>query len=95
MPNPNDPDEAECKYCHDSGELPGTYQPCHHCRGVPITTEHGPDHVSWFGQGRYPKCACGHDPRDNTALAGHWAEHGFRVVDEHGVLVKHPITKEI
>lgn len=28
MPNPNNPDEAECRRCHDSGTVPGTYNLC-------------------------------------------------------------------
>jgi hypothetical protein len=35
MPNPNNPDEAECRRCFDTGELPGTYRPCPWC--IPIT----------------------------------------------------------
>lgn len=31
MPNPDNPDEAECRYCHDSGVTPGTYNPCRKC----------------------------------------------------------------
>lgn len=36
MPNPNDPDEAQCQRCYDSGVVPGTDRPCS-CRGIPIT----------------------------------------------------------
>lgn len=28
MPNPTDPDEAECPRCHDSGMVVGTYNVC-------------------------------------------------------------------
>lgn len=38
MPNPNDPAEEECSYCHDTGYITGTYRVCHHCRGGPIRT---------------------------------------------------------
>ena len=56
--------------------------------------EHGPDATSWFGRGRWPECRCGYAPRDNQALNNHWREHGFKVVDEHGRLVKHPLNRD-
>lgn len=28
MPNPNDPEQAECQRCYDSGFIPGTYRLC-------------------------------------------------------------------
>lgn len=28
MPNPNEPEEAECQRCHDTGTIPGSYRPC-------------------------------------------------------------------
>jgi hypothetical protein len=51
--------------------------------------EHRPRH--WFTRGTWPECSCGYAPRDNAALTAHWAELGFRVVDEHGTLVKCPV----
>ena len=30
--------------------------------------------------------------RDNGKLNEHWREHGFRVVDEHGHLVRKAVT---
>lgn len=54
----------------------------------------GPVLSTWFGRGRWPTCRCGLDPHDNAVLTAHWAERGFRVVDDHGHLVKHPIEKE-
>lgn len=48
----------------------------------------GPDHYSWFARGTWPRCACGFDPRDNAVLNEHWREQGFRVVDDHGTLVR-------
>lgn len=42
MANPENPDEAECKVCFDSGTIPGTYKRCHYCLGDPIRTL-GPD----------------------------------------------------
>lgn len=37
MPNPNNPDEAECPVCYDTGYLPGTYRPCPNCRDTEFT----------------------------------------------------------
>lgn len=54
--------------------------------------ECGPDPASWFGRGVWPKCQCGLEPRNNKALSEHWAERGFRVIDEHGTLVKYPVV---
>lgn len=34
MPNPNDPDQAECQVCFDQGSPPGSYAPCSNCRPV-------------------------------------------------------------
>lgn len=34
MPNPDDPNEAECQRCFDSGLIPGSYYPCV-CTGLP------------------------------------------------------------
>ena len=28
MPDPTNPDEAECRYCFDTGIVPGTYDVC-------------------------------------------------------------------
>lgn len=35
MPNPNDPEQAECRRCHDTGIVPGTDRLCS-CTGVQI-----------------------------------------------------------
>jgi hypothetical protein len=42
----------------------------------------------------WPRCSCGFDPHDNTALQSHWAEQGFKVVDRHGTLVRVAIAGE-
>lgn len=34
MPNPEDPNEAECRWCYDTGVLPRTYRLCPHCTGM-------------------------------------------------------------
>lgn len=51
----------------------------------------GPHSPSWFGRGSWPRCRCGYAPRDNSLLKQHWAEAGFRVVDERGILRTYPI----
>jgi len=55
--------------------------------------ECGPDVVSWFGRGQWPRCTCGFSPRDNTKLNEHWNEAGFRVIDNHGKLEVWPLWK--
>lgn len=55
--------------------------------------ECGPVPSTWFGLGKWPTCRCGFAPRDNGALTEHWREQGFRVVDDHGHLVRHAIKE--
>lgn len=55
------------------------------------TPEHDANPSTWWGRGVWPTCICGFAPRDNGLLNAHWAEHGFRVVDEHGRLTKRPL----
>lgn len=52
------------------------------------------DPSSWFARGMLPRCKCGFNPKDNGLLIQHWADAGFRVVDENGHLVSYPIEKE-
>jgi len=56
--------------------------------------KHGPVPSTWFGRGSWATCKCGLAPRDNGVLNDHWREHGFKVVDEHGRLVCHPIPPD-
>lgn len=35
MPNPDDPTEAECRWCYDTGVIPGSDKPCTHCVAPP------------------------------------------------------------
>lgn len=53
-----------------------------------MSEEHGALYSTWFGRGVWPTCKCGFDPRDNSLLTKHWAEHGFKVVDVRGTLTK-------
>lgn len=85
MPNPNNPDEHECKGCHDTG-YDGADNPCRWCVGGRSTC--GPDPASWFAPGQWPRCACGFNPRSNTILTEHWRLAGFKVVDSAGQLTK-------
>lgn len=61
-----------------------------------IDAEHGPrcdgDPGSWFGRGRWPRCACGFDPHDNAALTAHWADAGFEIVADGSQLVRRPVA---
>lgn len=57
----------------------------------PEPESHDADPVSWFGIGRWGECTCGYAPRDNVALAKHWASHGFTILEDHGTLVKTPV----
>jgi hypothetical protein len=52
-------------------------------------TEHGSD-ANRFVRGAWPGCLCGYRPRDNAKLNQHFAEHGFREIDNHGALTKTP-----
>jgi len=53
--------------------------------------KHDVDTTSWWVPGMWTRCVCGFDPHDNGLLYAHWAEHGFRIVDHHGHLVKEPV----
>lgn len=44
-----------------------------------------------FLRGEWTACKCGYDPKDNQKLNTHFAEHGFREVDDHGHIVRHPV----
>lgn len=45
MPNPENPDEAECRACFDMGTIPGTYKPCTHCSRPQRQEDKHPDLV--------------------------------------------------
>lgn len=49
--------------------------------------EHGSD-FRRFLRGEWARCACGHNPRDNALLNAHFAEHGFKEVDDHGTIIR-------
>lgn len=53
-------------------------------------TEHGSD-ANRFVPGTWPGCLCGYRPKDNRKLTQHFAEHGFREVDDHGRIVRIPV----
>lgn len=57
-----------------------------------IAEEHDVVVRTWFGVGLWPTCKCGFAPRDNDKLTAHWRTYGFRVVDEHGRLMKRPVA---
>lgn len=46
--------------------------------------DHGTTPASWWGRGAWPRCKCGYDPHDNTALAAHYRELGFVEYEDHG-----------
>ena len=52
---------------------------------------HGPVPATWFAPGRWATCQCGFDPKNNGLLADHWADQGFRVVDNNGQLEVRPL----
>ena len=52
--------------------------------------EHGSD-FRRFLRGEWTRCRCGYDPRDNALLNAHFAEHGFREVDDHGTIRRFPV----
>lgn len=58
----------------------------------PEITEHDPVPATWFARGQWPTCKCGFSPRNNRKLNDHWHEHGFRVVEDHGRLVRHSVS---
>lgn len=53
-------------------------------------SEHGSD-FRRFVPGAWPACKCGYNPKDNALLNAHFAEHGFKEVDEGGQIVRHPV----
>lgn len=55
--------------------------------------EHGSDSRR-FIRGEWTRCVCGLNPKDNAVLNAHFAEHGFREVDEHGTIRTYPVTME-
>lgn len=57
-----------------------------------MTPVHGSD-ASRFVPGAWPGCRCGYRPRDNAKLNQHFAEHGFREVDDHGHLIRIPVER--
>lgn len=60
---------------------------------LPIGVGHGTVPSSLWVRGVWPRCKCGLDPHDNTALALHYAEHGFREVDRHGTIHRYPLDR--
>ncbi|HEX6685545.1 MAG TPA: hypothetical protein VF062_22410 [Candidatus Limnocylindrales bacterium] len=52
---------------------------------------HGSD-ANRFVPGAWPGCRCGYRPRDNYKLNQHFAEHGFREMDDHGQIVRIPVN---
>lgn len=61
--------------------------------GNDATPDCGPDFASWYTPGKWPRCACGFSPRDNTVLTQHWSDAGFTVIDNHGTLEKRPVNQ--
>lgn len=49
-----------------------------------MKTDHGTVVWTLFSRGVWPRCKCGYDPHNNELLALHYAEYGFREVDDHG-----------